>query len=154
MGHSDSSKTTADRLAGTIGQKTLPQKVEQMGKGDFHFAWPLDNPKTEQERGVTPNLRLLQFLTQKHNITIIDADHKNFIENMKTGTIHAGAAVLFSSAKKDEFETCISTDGQTREYALLAFTLGIRQLIVAINKMDDSTANWNKDRMLMDQITV
>jgi len=65
---------------------------------------------------------------------------------MITGASQADAAVLFSSAKKGEFEAGIGAGGQTREHAFLAFTLGIRQLVVAINKMDDNTVNWSKDR--------
>src|SRR3990172_45252 len=58
----------------------------------------------------------------------------------------ADAAVLFCSAKKGEFEAGIGPGGQTREHAFLAFTLGIRQIVVAINKMDDASVNWGKER--------
>jgi elongation factor 1-alpha len=80
-------------------------------------------------------------------MTVIDAPgHRDFIKNMITGASQADAAVLFSSAKKGEFEAGIGPGGQTREHAFLAFTLGIRQLIVGINKMDDGTVNWSKER--------
>lgn len=63
---------------------------------------------------------------------------------MITGTSQADCAVLIIAAGTGEFEAGISKDGQTREHALLAYTLGVRQIIVAINKMD--TTKWSEDR--------
>nr|GAT54158.1 translation elongation factor [Mycena chlorophos] len=63
---------------------------------------------------------------------------------MITGTSQADCALLIVTASTGDFETSISEDGQTREHALLAFTLGVRQLIVAVNKMD--TVKWSEDR--------
>jgi elongation factor 1-alpha len=154
MGHVDNGKSTTTGhllyLAGVIDQRTIDAyqaEAEKMGKGTFHFAWVLDNLKEERERGVTIDLRFLQFPTKKYNMTVIDAPgHRDFIKNMITGASQADAAVLFSSAKKGEFEADIGPGGQTREHAFLAFTLGIRQLIVGINKMDDGTVNWSKER--------
>lgn len=63
---------------------------------------------------------------------------------MITGTSQADCAILIIAAGTGEFEAGISKDGQTREHALLAYTLGVQQLIVAVNKMD--TANWSEAR--------
>ncbi|KAH7076326.1 hypothetical protein BKA62DRAFT_733422 [Auriculariales sp. MPI-PUGE-AT-0066] len=63
---------------------------------------------------------------------------------MITGTSQADCAILIIAGGAGEFEAGISKDGQTREHALLAFTLGVKQLIVAINKMD--TTKWSEDR--------
>jgi elongation factor 1-alpha len=154
MGHVDNGKSTTTGhllyLAGVIDQRTIDAfkaEAEKMGKGTFHYAWVLDNLKEERERGVTIDLRFLQFPTKKYNMTVIDAPgHRDFIKNMITGASQADAAVLFSSAKKGEFEAGIGAGGQTREHAFLAFTQGIRQLVVAINKMDDNTVNWSQER--------
>ena len=70
------------------------------------------------------------------NLFIADAPgHRDFIKNMITGTSQADCAILIIAAGTGEFEAGISKDGQTREHALLAYTLGVKQLIVAINKM-------------------
>jgi elongation factor 1-alpha len=154
MGHVDHGKSTTTGhllyLAGAIDERTIKafqDEADKMGKGTFKYAWVLDNLKEERERGVTIDLRFLKFETNKYYFTVIDAPgHRDFVKNMITGASQADAAVLFVSAKKGEFEAGIGPGGQTREHAFLAFTLGVRQVIVAVNKMDDQTVNWNKER--------
>ena len=154
MGHVDHGKsTTTGHLLyanGSIDERTIKafeDEAAKMGKGTFKYAWVLDNLKEERERGVTIDLRFLKFNTQKFDFTVIDAPgHRDFVKNMITGASQADAAVLFCSAKKGEFEAGIGPGGQTREHAFLAFTLGVRQIVVAINKMDDNTVNWNEER--------
>jgi len=154
MGHVDHGKsTTTGHLLyanGSIDERTIKafeDEAAKMGKGTFKYAWVLDNLKEERERGVTIDLRFLKFNTQKFDFTVIDAPgHRDFVKNMITGASQADAAVLFCSAKKGEFEAGIGPGGQTREHAFLAFTLGVRQIVVAINKMDDNTVNWSEER--------
>merc|ERR1712113_219991 len=108
-----------------------------MGKSSFKYAWVLDKLKAERERGITIDIALWQFETPKYHYTVIDAPgHRDFIKNMITGTSQADCAILMIASPQGEFEAGISKDGQTREHALLSFTLGVKQLIVAINKMD------------------
>merc|ERR1711981_1480467 len=79
--------------------------------------------------------------------TIIDAPgHRDFIKNMITGTSQADCAILMIASPKGEFEAGISENGQTREHALLAKTLGVKQMIVCINKMDEKTVNYSEAR--------
>jgi elongation factor 1-alpha len=107
----------------------------------------LDKLKAERERGITIDIALWKFETPKYYFTIIDAPgHRDFIKNMITGTSQADAAVLVVAAGTGEFEAGISKDGQTREHALLAVTLGVKQMVCAINKMDDKTVNWGESR--------
>ncbi len=154
MGHVDHGKsTTTGHLLVDMGAidervlKSYQEEAEQMGKGTFAYAWVLDNLKEERERGVTIDLRFLQFQSKKYNFTVIDAPgHRDFIKNMITGASQADACILFCSAKKGEFEAGIGPGGQTREHAFLAFTLGIRQVVVGINKMDDPIVNYSKER--------
>lgn len=154
IGHVDSGKSTSTGhliyKCGGIDQRTLDKfekDAELAGKGSFKYAWVLDKLKAERERGITIQITLNKFETPKYHCTIIDAPgHRDFIKNMITGTSQADLAILMISAQAGEFEAGISKEGQTKEHALLAFTLGVRQMIVGINKMDHPTVNWGPDR--------
>ncbi|BFU26591.1 elongation factor 1-alpha 1 [Entamoeba histolytica] len=144
IGHVDSGKsTTTGHLiykCGGIDQRTI-EKFEkesaEMGKGSFKYAWVLDNLKAERERGITIDISLWKFETSKYYFTIIDAPgHRDFIKNMITGTSQADVAILIVAAGTGEFEAGISKNGQTREHILLSYTLGVKQMIVGVNKMD------------------
>ncbi len=154
IGHVDHGKSTLVghilyRL-GLVDQKTiqtLEEEAKKKGKESFKFAWLLDRLKEERERGVTIALTYLKFETRKYFFTIIDAPgHRDFIKNMITGTSQADAAILVVSARKGEFEAGMSPEGQTREHAILAKTMGINQLIVAVNKMDATEPPWSQKR--------
>jgi len=154
IGHVDSGKsTTTGHLiykCGGIDKRTIEKfekEASEMGKGSFKYAWVLDKLKAERERGITIDIALWKFETNKYYFTIIDAPgHRDFIKNMITGTSQADAAVLVIASPTGEFEAGIAKSGQTREHALLAYTLGVKQMIVAINKMDDKSVNWGQAR--------
>merc|ERR1711973_279233 len=118
-----------------------------MGKGSFKYAWVLDKLKAERERGITIDIALWKFETTNFYITVIDAPgHRDFIKNMITGTSQADCGVLIIASGTGEFEAGISKNGQTREHALLAYTLGVKQLIVACNKMDSTEPPYSQAR--------
>jgi elongation factor 1-alpha len=154
IGHVDAGKsTTTGHLiykCGGIDKRTIEKfekEAHEMGKASFKYAWVLDKLKAERERGITIDIALWKFETQKYSFTIIDAPgHRDFIKNMITGTSQADVAVLVVAAPSGEFEAGISKNGQSREHALLAFTLGVKQLIVCVNKMDDKTVNFSEAR--------
>merc|ERR1711890_131929 len=154
IGHVDSGKsTTTGHLiykCGGIDKRTI-EKFEKeaagLGKGSFKYAWVLDKLKAERERGITIDIALWKFETPKYHVTVIDAPgHRDFIKNMITGTSQADCAILIIAGGTGEFEAGISKDGQTREHALLAYTLGVKQMIVAINKMDSTEPKYSENR--------
>ncbi|KAJ3424303.1 elongation factor 1-alpha 1 [Anaeramoeba flamelloides] len=154
IGHVDAGKsTTTGHLiykCGGIDKRTIAKyekEADQMGKGSFKYAWVLDKLKAERERGITIDIALWKFETSKFYFTIIDAPgHKDFIKNMITGTSQADVALLVIDGTQGGFETGISKGGQTREHALLASTLGVRQMIVLVNKMDDKSVQYSQKR--------
>jgi elongation factor 1-alpha len=118
-----------------------------MGKASFKYAWVLDKLKAERERGITIDIALWKFESEKSVFTIIDAPgHRDFIKNMITGTSQADVAILMIASPGGEFEAGWSKEGQTREHALLAFTMGVKQMIVCCNKMDAKGADYKEAR--------
>jgi len=154
IGHVDAGKsTTTGHLIYKCGgiDKRLVEKLEkesaESNKASFKWAWVLDNLKAERDKGITIDISLWKFETHKYEFTIIDAPgHRDFIKNMITGTSQADVAVLVVSSCIGEFEAGISSKGSTKEHALLAYTLGVRQMIVAVNKMDDKIVNYSETR--------
>lgn len=154
IGHVDSGKsTTTGHLifkCGGVDPRTIEKfkkEAAEMGKGSFCYAWVLDKLKSERERGITIDIALMQFETEQYDVTIIDAPgHRDFIKNMITGTSQADAAVLIVAAGTGEFEAGYAKTGQTREHLLLAFTLGVKDVIIAVNKMDTTAPPYSEAR--------
>ncbi|KYK21914.1 elongation factor 1-alpha [Thermoplasmatales archaeon SG8-52-2] len=147
IGHVDHGKSTL------VGQTLLQtgqfpahmvekykEEAKAKGKESFALAWIFDNLKEERERGVTIDVAHKRFDTDKYYITIIDAPgHRDFVKNMITGTSQADAAVLVVAVPEGIM-------AQTKEHMFLARTLGVKQMIVALNKMDDTKPAYDKAR--------
>jgi len=154
IGHVDSGKSTSTGhliyKCGGIDKRAIEKfekEAQEMGKGSFKYAWVLDKLKAERERGITIDIALWKFQTTNYEVTIIDAPgHRDFIKNMITGTSQADCAVLIVASSTGEFEAGISKNGQTREHALLAYTLGVKQLIVGVNKIDNTEPPYSEAR--------
>ena len=154
IGHVDSGKSTSTGhliyKCGGIDERTIAKfekEAAESGKSTFKYAWVLDKLKAERERGITIDIALWKFQSAKRIFTIIDAPgHRDFIKNMITGTSQADAAVLMIASDAGGFEAGFSKEGQTREHALLAQTMGVKQMVVAVNKMDDSSVKYAQSR--------
>jgi elongation factor 1-alpha len=153
IGHVDHGKsTTVGRLlydGGALSEqeyRKLEEEAKSRGKGTFVFAYVMDNLKEERERGVTIDVSYKRFEAQKHTFTIIDAPgHRDFVKNMITGTSQADVAVLVVAAKE-------GIQPQTKEHAFLAQVMGIKQIVVAMNKMDEVNYDQAKFNEMSDQV--
>jgi elongation factor 1-alpha len=154
IGHVDSGKsTTTGHILVQLGRYTdreiekLKEHANSMNKGTFWLAHINDKTIDEMERGITINCTMTPFDTATRAYSIIDAPgHKDFLKNMIVGACQADCAILMVTAGKNEFEAGFSADGTTKEHALLAFTMGVKQIIVAVNKMDDTNVNYSQER--------
>ncbi len=144
IGHIDHGKSTLMGAmlikSGAISDREareLEKLAKEYDRESWSYAYVFDRLKEERQRGITIDLAFRKFETKTKYFTIIDAPgHADFVKNMITGASQADAAILVISGKKGEMEVGIAANGQTREHAYLAQTLGVKQLVVAVNKAD------------------
>lgn len=160
-GHVDAGKsTTTGNLIFSLGginereMEKLKKEADALGKSSFAFAFYMDRQKDERERGVTIQCTTKEFFTDTKHYTIIDAPgHRDFIKNMITGSSQADVALILVPADGN-FATSIAkgnlkageVQGQTRQHSLLINLLGVKQVIVGVNKMDCDVAKYSKER--------
>jgi peptide chain release factor subunit 3 len=125
----------------------LKKSAKQQGRDSWWLAYVMDNNEEEMERGKTVEMGRAFFDTPTKEFTVFDAPgHKNYVSNMIMGASLADYGGLVISARKGEFETGFERSGTTREHVHLAKSLGIQQLVVVVNKMDEATVKWNEKR--------
>jgi len=160
-GHVDSGKsTTTGRLLFELGgisgreMEKLKKEADDLGKSSFAFAFYMDRQKEERERGVTISCTTKEFFTTNWHYTIIDAPgHRDFIKNMISGAAQADVALLmvpadgnFTIAIQKGNHKAGEIQGQTRQHARLINLLGVKQIIVGVNKMDSDVAKYTQAR--------
>ena len=153
VGHKDHGKST---LIGRLlyDSKAIPEsklqeiraELDKSGRKGFEFAFLLDSLEEERQGGLTIDITQMPFKSKKYFYSIIDCPgHREFIKKMFTGASQADASVLVVSAKE-------GIQDQTKQHAFLIKTLGIRQLVVAVNKMDESNYEETKFREMVEKL--
>merc|ERR1719147_169800 len=163
IGHVDAGKSTIGGqimyLTNMVDKRTLEKyekEAKEINRETWYLSWCMDTNAEERNKGKTVEVGRAYFETEKKHFTILDAPgHKSYVPNMIGGASQADLAVLVISARKGEFETGFERGGQTREHAMLVKTAGVKFLVILINKMDDPTVKWSKDRYdyCKDQLT-
>merc|ERR1712159_212178 len=160
-GHVDAGKsTTTGRLIYELGGisdrdlEKLKEEAKAVGKDSFAFAFYMDRQKEERERGVTIACTTKEFYTDSYHYTVIDAPgHRDFIKNMITGSSQADVALImvpsdgnFTAAIAKGNHKAGEVQGQTRQHSVLINLLGVKQLMVGVNKMDCDVAAYSEKR--------
>lgn len=160
-GHVDAGKsTTTGHLIFELGgisereMSKLKEEAIKLGKPDFTFAFVMDRQSESRRRGVTITSSTMEFFTESKHYTVVDAPgHRDFIKNMLTGASQADVALLmvpadgnFASAIARGDHKTGEIQGQTRQHAVLVNLLGVKQLLVAVNKMDCDVAKYSQTR--------
>lgn len=162
IGHVDAGKSTLGGsilyATGMVDERTMDKykrDAKEAGRETWYLSWALDLTNEERSKGKTVEVGRGFFKTTgdspngpvERHYTLMDAPgHKSFVPNMIGGASQADVGILVISARKGEYETGFERGGQTREHALLARNSGVKKLIIAVNKMDDPTVEWNKTR--------
>jgi len=154
IGHVDAGKSTLSGnilyLTDNVDKRTIEKyerEAKELNRESWFLAFIMDTNEEERAKGKTVEVGKAFFETDVKRYTILDAPgHKNYVPNMIMGASQADIGILVISARKGEFETGFDRGGQTREHALLAKTLGVSYLVVVVNKMDDPTVKWSKER--------
>ena len=154
IGHVDAGKSTLSGnilyLTDNVDKRTIERyekEAKERNRDSWFLAFIMDTNEEERAKGKTVEVGKAHFSTEAKRYTIMDAPgHKNYVPNMIQGASQADVGILVISARKGEFETGFDRGGQTREHAMLCKTLGVSYLVVAINKMDDPTVQWQKER--------
>jgi peptide chain release factor subunit 3 len=154
IGHVDAGKSTLSGnilyLTDNVDKRTIERyekEAKERNRESWFLAFIMDTNEEERTKGITVEVGKAHFETPVKRYTILDAPgHKNYVPNMIQGASQADVGILVISARKGEFETGFERGGQTREHAMLCKTLGVSYLIVAVNKMDEPTVQWKKER--------
>lgn len=154
IGHVDHGKSTLSGnilyLTDNVDKRTIERygkEAKERNRESWFLAFIMDTNEEERAKGKTVEVGKAHFVTKIKRYTILDAPgHKNYVPNMIQGASQADIGVLVISARKGEFEAGFDQGGQTREHAMLAKTLGVSYLVVVVNKMDEPTVKWSKER--------
>ena len=156
IGHVDSGKSTiCGRMMmdmGKVDMRTVEKykkEATEKNRESWWIAYVMDINEEEKAKGKTVEVGRIYFETPSKRITVFDAPgHSNYVPNMIMGASMADVGILVISAKKGEFESGFAKGGQTTEHIILSKTIGIKKLAIVINKMDEQSVKWDKNRFM------
>ena len=154
VGHVDSGKSTiSGSLLYNLGEvddraiDKYKREAKVKNRESWFMAYIMDTYEEERDKGKTVDIGKASFSTPHRRFTLLDAPgHAGYIPNLLLGACQADVAGLVISAKKGEFESGFDKQGSTREHTLLLKALGVNNLIVIVNKMDEESVKWSKER--------
>jgi len=154
IGHVDVGKSTICGnlmfMSGMVDERTIEkfkQEAKEKNRDSWWLAYVMDINDDEKSKGKTVEVGRATLETPTKRYTVFDAPgHKNYVPDMIMGAAMADVAALVISARKGEYESGFERDGQTREHAQLARSLGVHKLVVIVNKMDEESVGWSQDR--------
>ena len=161
LGESQSGKSTTAGHFGcqmdTFDKRVLlkyERESAELNKASYKYAWFFDRLARERERGSSIDVSMWMFKTHKEQQhMLIDAPgRRKLISNTVRGISMADIGIVVIDSQEGQFEASWASDGVVKDHIVLAYTLGIKELIVAVNKLEDHSNKEARYHQIKDEM--